>query len=103
MTHLRSAAMFALLGVLFGGGIMRNRTESAAQKGDSMNVSRITVDHVRVVADKPIDKVAKAFEQQLGQFDPEVYQMLTAGENPDMVRAKLEAMVGPIRRTDDAA
>jgi hypothetical protein len=60
-----------------------------------MNVSRIAVEHVRVVADKPIDKVAKAFEQQMGQFDPEVYKLLTAGENPDKVRVKLEAMVGP--------
>jgi uncharacterized protein (DUF302 family) len=95
MSHIRFATAFALLGVLFGGGFFHDRTESAAQKGDPMNVSRITVDHVRVVADKPIDKVAKAFEQQLGQFDPEVYKLLTAGENPEKVRVKLEAMVGP--------
>jgi uncharacterized protein (DUF302 family) len=48
-----------------------------------------------VVADKPIDKVTKAFDQQLGQFDPEVYKLLVAGENPDKVRAKLEGIVGP--------
>src|SRR5262249_56854761 len=30
-----------------------------------------------------------------GQFDPEVYKLLSAGENPDKVRAKLEALVGP--------
>ena len=45
-----------------------------------MNVTRITVDHVRMAADKPFDQVVKAFEQQLGQFDPEVYQSLAAGE-----------------------
>jgi uncharacterized protein (DUF302 family) len=95
MTHIRSATAFALIGVLFSGGFFHDRTESAVQIGDPMNVSRITVDHVRVVADKPIDKVAKAFEQQMGQFDPEVYQSLTAGENPDKVKAKLEALVGP--------
>jgi uncharacterized protein (DUF302 family) len=39
--------------------------------------------------------VTKAFEQQLGQFDSEVYKLLVAGENPDKVRAKLEGMVGP--------
>jgi hypothetical protein len=33
-----------------------------------MDVTRITVDHVRVVADKPFDQVTKAFEQQLGRF-----------------------------------
>jgi uncharacterized protein (DUF302 family) len=60
-----------------------------------MNVTRITVDHVRVVADKPFDRVIKAFEQQLGQFNPEVYRSLIAGEDTEKVRAKIEAMVGP--------
>jgi uncharacterized protein (DUF302 family) len=95
MSHIRSAAVIALLSVLFAHGILQDQTVSALQKGDPMNVTRITVEHVRVVADKPIDNVAKAFEQQLGQFDPEVYKLLTTGEDPDKVRAKLEAMVGP--------
>lgn len=60
-----------------------------------MNVSRITVEHVRVVADRPFDKVAKAFEQQLGQFNPEVYKSLAAGDDAEKVRAEIEAMVGP--------
>ena len=60
-----------------------------------MNVTRITVDHIRVAADKPFDKVCKAFEQQLGQFNPEVYKSLAAGEDVEKARAKLEAMVGP--------
>jgi uncharacterized protein (DUF302 family) len=60
-----------------------------------MNVSRITVDHVHVVTDKPFDKVSQAFEQQLGQFNPEVYKALTAGGDAEKVRAKIEAMVGP--------
>jgi uncharacterized protein (DUF302 family) len=94
MSPVRYAAMFALVGVLVV-GFFQDRTESAVQKGDPMNVSRITVDHVLVVTDKPIDKVAKAFEQEMGKFDSEVYQLLTAGEDPDKVRAKLEAMVGP--------
>jgi len=95
MSRIRSAAVFALFGVLLGGGFLWHRTESATKKAEPMNVSRITVEHVRVVADKPIDKVAKAFEQQVGQFDPEVYRLLINGENPDKVRAKLEGMVGP--------
>jgi hypothetical protein len=53
MRRIPSAVVFALLGVLFGGGFLQQRTESGAQKGDPMNVSRITVEHVRVVADKP--------------------------------------------------
>ena len=50
MTPIRSAAVFALIGVLFGGSFLQRRTESALQKGDPMNVSRITVEHVLVVA-----------------------------------------------------
>jgi uncharacterized protein (DUF302 family) len=91
---IRYIALAALLAIL-GGSLFQERTESAFQKGDPMNVSRITVEHVRLVADKPIDKVTKAFDQQLGQFDPEVYKLLVAGEKPDKVRAKLEGMVGP--------
>lgn len=60
-----------------------------------MNVTRITVEHVRVVAEKPFDQVTKAFEQQLGQFNEETYKSLAAGEDVEKARAKLEAMVGP--------
>jgi uncharacterized protein (DUF302 family) len=61
-----------------------------------MSVSRIAVDHVRVVADKPFDVVAKAFEQQLGRFNSEVVsQSLAAGEEAEKVRTKIEAMAGP--------
>jgi hypothetical protein len=60
-----------------------------------MNVTRVTIDHVRVVADKPFEKVTKAFEQQLGRFEPEAYKSLAAGEDAEKVRAKIEAMVGP--------
>src|SRR5439155_14812658 len=60
-----------------------------------MNISRVTVDHVRVVADRPFAKVCKAFEEHLGQFDPEIYKSLNTGEDAEKVRAKLEAMVGP--------
>ena len=59
------------------------------------NVTRITVDHVRVEAEKPFDQVAKAFERQLGQFNEETYKSLAAGEDTEKARAKLEAMVGP--------
>jgi uncharacterized protein (DUF302 family) len=60
-----------------------------------MHVTRITVDHVRVVAEKPFDRVRKAFEEQLGQFDPAVSKALAAGEDAKQVRAKIEALVGP--------
>jgi uncharacterized protein (DUF302 family) len=60
-----------------------------------MDVTRITVEHVRIVAGKPFEQVVKAFEQQLGQFDPEVSESLSAGADAEKVRAKIEAMVGP--------
>jgi hypothetical protein len=34
------------------------------------------VSHVSVIADKPFELVAQALEQQLGRFDPEVYNSL---------------------------
>jgi uncharacterized protein (DUF302 family) len=86
---------FTLSGFVLGGNGFHDRSGLASQGGKPMNVTRITVDHVRVVADKPFDKVCKAFERQLGQFEPEVYKSLTAGDDAEKVRAKLEAMVGP--------
>jgi uncharacterized protein (DUF302 family) len=60
-----------------------------------MSVSRIAVDHVRVVTDQPFDAVTKAFKQQLGRFEPEVVsQSLAAEEEEEKIRAKIEAMAG---------
>lgn len=60
-----------------------------------MNTSRVIVDHVRLVSDKPFDDVARAFEAQLGRFDPSFYKSLATGENADAARTKIEAMAGP--------
>ena len=60
-----------------------------------MNESRFTVDHIRVTTDKPFAEVAKAFERQLGRFDPEAYKALAADGDVEGVRAKIEAMAGP--------
>jgi uncharacterized protein (DUF302 family) len=86
---------FALSVLVLGGNFFQDQSGLASQGGKPMNVTRITVDHVRVVADKPFDKVTKALEQQLGQFNPEVYKSLSTGEDAQKVRAKIEAMVGP--------
>jgi uncharacterized protein (DUF302 family) len=63
--------------------------------GNAMNESRFTVDHIRVTTDKPFAEVAKAFERQLGRFDPEAYKALAADGDVEGVRAKIEAMAGP--------
>jgi uncharacterized protein (DUF302 family) len=85
----------ALSGLVLGGILLHDRSGLASQGGNPMNVSRITVDHVRVETDKPFDKVTKAFEKELGQFNEETYRSLAAGEDAEKARAKLEAMVGP--------
>jgi hypothetical protein len=54
MQSIGYVTLFALANVL-GGSFFQDRTISAVQKGDPMNVSRITVDHVQFIADKPID------------------------------------------------
>jgi uncharacterized protein (DUF302 family) len=86
---------FALSALVLCSNFFHDRSGLASQGGHPMSVTRFTVDHVRVVADKPFDTVSKSFEQQLGQFDPEVYKSLTAGEDAEKVRSKIEAMVGP--------
>jgi uncharacterized protein (DUF302 family) len=95
--HRRKLLMvaFTLSALVLGGNFFHNQSGRASQGGNPMNVTRITVDHVRVVADKRFDQVVKAIEQQLGQFNPEVYKSLNAGEDAEKVRAKIEAMVGP--------
>jgi uncharacterized protein (DUF302 family) len=65
------------------------------QRGDPMDVTRITVEHVRVTTDRPFERVTKAFEEQVGQFDWAVYQQLQTGADPEEVRAKIKAMEGP--------
>ena len=60
-----------------------------------MNTTRISVDHVRRATEKPFDEVTRAFERQLGRFEPGVYQTLAAGGEAEGTRAKIEAMAGP--------
>jgi uncharacterized protein (DUF302 family) len=60
-----------------------------------METTHFTVAHVRVCSPKPFDEVVRAFERQLGRFDPEVYRALAAGGDTEKVRAGIEAMAGP--------
>ena len=96
---------FTLSAFVLGGNGFHDRSGLASQGGKPMNVTRITVDHVRVVADKPFDQVIRAFEQQLGQFNPEVIKSLIAGGDAEKYRAKIKAMEGPsgfmVFRTSD--
>jgi uncharacterized protein (DUF302 family) len=60
-----------------------------------MNESRFTVEHVRLISDKPFDKVTAAFEARLGKFDPEVYKAVAEDSDPKAARTRIESMVGP--------
>src|SRR5262249_22267876 len=54
-----------------------------------------SVDHAYLATDKPFAEVTKAFEQQLGRFDPDVYKALAEGGDGEAAKAKIEAMAGP--------
>jgi uncharacterized protein (DUF302 family) len=60
-----------------------------------MSNSRFVVDHIRLTAAKPFDRVRADFERQLGRFDADAVKSLVAGENVETARAKIEAMAGP--------
>ncbi len=80
----------ALGGVYIFGGFGAHRPE-----GNDMNDSRVMVNHAHLVTDKPFEDVTKAFERQLGRFDPDVYQALAEGGDAEGAKAKIEAMAGP--------
>jgi uncharacterized protein (DUF302 family) len=59
-----------------------------------MNKPRFTIDHIRIESDKSFEEVAKAFERQLGKFDPDVRKAATEGGNTEAAKAKIAAMAG---------
>ena len=60
-----------------------------------MDTTRISVDHIRLTTTRPFGDVTKAFEQQVGRFDPDVYKALAEGGDAEGTKAKIEAMAGP--------
>ncbi|MDR3636800.1 MAG: hypothetical protein P4L84_23550 [Isosphaeraceae bacterium] len=60
-----------------------------------MSQSRIEVEHVRLMVDKSFEGFTAAFEQQLGRFEPGVYQALEEGGDPVALRARLEIRMCP--------
>ena len=84
-----------LSGVVLGGVLVYGRFGVQRPGGNPVNESRFLVDHVRLESDKPFEDVAKAFERQLGRFDPDVAKTLIAGGDIEEARTKIEAMAGP--------
>ena len=60
-----------------------------------MNDSRIVVNHVRLETNKAFEEVVKAFERQLGTFDPNVRRAATESSDTEAAKAKIGAMAGP--------
>jgi uncharacterized protein (DUF302 family) len=80
----------AVLGEVFVyGRLGENRRE------DTLNETKVTVDHVRRMSHKSFDEVTTALATQMGHFDPSVYQALEAGGDVKEVRTKIESMAGP--------
>ena len=48
---------FTLSALVLGGNVFHDQSGLASQGGNPMNVTRITVEHIRVVAEKPFDQV----------------------------------------------
>jgi uncharacterized protein (DUF302 family) len=84
-----------LSGAVLGGVLMCGRPGVPRPGGKAMNDSRFTVDHVRVTTAKPFEDVARAFERQLGRFDPDVYKSLAAGGDAEGAKARIAALAGP--------
>jgi uncharacterized protein (DUF302 family) len=80
---------------VLGGVFVFGRSATDRQEEKEMNTTRISVDHVRLATGKPFGDVTKAFEQQVGRFDPDVYKALAEGGDAEGAKAKIEAMAGP--------
>src|ERR1700736_6085531 len=80
---------------VLGGVFVLGNFATHRQEGNEMNTTRISVDHVRLETNKPFEEVVKAFEQQLGTFDPDVRKAATESGDTEAAKAKIEAMVGP--------
>jgi uncharacterized protein (DUF302 family) len=89
------AGSAALCGAVLGGALVWGRFGESRPGGSPMNDSRFTVDHVRLATDRPFEEVARAFERQLGRFDPDVARALAGGGGAEGIRARIEALAGP--------
>jgi uncharacterized protein (DUF302 family) len=83
-----------LSGFILGGVLVYGRFGVQRPGGNPMNDSRFVVDHVRLETNKPFEEVAKAFERQLGTFDPDVRKAVSASGDTEAAKAKIEAMAG---------
>ena len=67
---------------------------SIVEGGSAMTESRFSVTQARMTSDRPFADVQAAFEQRLGRFEPDVFQLLAEDCDPVVVRARIEEMAG---------
>ena len=84
-----------LSGFVLGGILVYGRFGVQRRGGKPMNESRIVVNHVRLETNKPFEEVVKAFERQLGTFDPDVRRAAAESGDTEAAKARIEAMAGP--------
>src|SRR5262245_12533930 len=89
------ACSVVLSGVVLGGVLVSGRFGVQRPGGNPMNDSRFVVDHVRLETDKSFEEVVKAFERQLGTFDPDVRRAAAESGDTEAAKARIEAMAGP--------
>jgi uncharacterized protein (DUF302 family) len=92
-SRARQAAWPLLLFAASAGGTLTLvRMRDSKQE---LHMGKITIEHVHMKTEKTFGEVAAALEARLGKFDPAVYEQLRSGANPEVVRARIEAMAGP--------
>jgi uncharacterized protein (DUF302 family) len=84
-----------LAGIGLGGALVSGPCGKNRAGENPMNESCFQVAHVQRTTDRPFEEVVKAFERQLGRFDPDVYKSLAAGGAAEETKAKIEALAGP--------
>jgi uncharacterized protein (DUF302 family) len=89
------ACSVVLSGFILGGVLVYGRFGVQRPGGNPVNDSRFVVDHVRLATDKPFEEVVKAFERQLGTFDPDVRRAAAESGDTEAAKARIEAMAGP--------
>jgi len=57
-------------------------------------MGRVTIEHIHLETKKPFAEVTSALVARMGRFDPDVYEDLRTGADPDAVRIRLEGMTG---------
>jgi uncharacterized protein (DUF302 family) len=58
-------------------------------------MGKVMIEHIQVETVKPFDAVTAALEALMAKLDPAVYEELRKGAEPNTVKTRLEAMVGP--------